>query len=143
MIPQNMYSMLPHKQTMSPPPRILLFNFFCQWNDGMLGAGKLQVWKKWASIRQGLSPVGAITSDQEAGINTQGPAGLNLLFGAIRSSHEVYQLGSGFRSRTSMGWPGEAKPGVRLFGIIFTLKLIRSRSRTRRNKKPYHPVGPF
>jgi hypothetical protein len=51
----NMYSMLPHKQNIVPPPRILLGAVYGVCIDGMLRAGKLQVWKQWANFHQGLS----------------------------------------------------------------------------------------
>jgi hypothetical protein len=49
-----MYSMLPHKQTIVPPPIVLLFNVYGVCIDGMLRAGKLRVWKQWEHFYQGL-----------------------------------------------------------------------------------------
>jgi hypothetical protein len=50
----NMYSMLPHKQNIVPPPRILLRAVHGVCIDGMLRAGKLRVWKQWAKFHQCL-----------------------------------------------------------------------------------------
>jgi hypothetical protein len=50
----NMYSMLPQKQNIVPPPRILLLAVHGVCIDGMLCAGKLLVWKQWANLHQGL-----------------------------------------------------------------------------------------
>jgi hypothetical protein len=46
-----MYSMLPHKQNIVPPTQ-LCHDIYVAYNDGMLGAGKLQVWKEWATFHQ-------------------------------------------------------------------------------------------
>jgi hypothetical protein len=51
----TMYSMLPHKQNVVPPPRILLQDFYCVCIDGMLLAGTLHVWKQWAIFHQALA----------------------------------------------------------------------------------------
>jgi hypothetical protein len=50
----NMYSMLPHKQNIVPPPRILLCAVCGVCIDGMLRAEKLRVWLQWANFHYGL-----------------------------------------------------------------------------------------
>jgi hypothetical protein len=49
-----MYSMLPHKHTIVPPPRILLRAVYGVCIDGTLRAGMLRVWKQWANFHQSL-----------------------------------------------------------------------------------------
>jgi hypothetical protein len=46
----NMYAMLPHKQNIVPPPRILLLDVYGVCIDGMLRVGKLRVWKQWPNF---------------------------------------------------------------------------------------------
>jgi hypothetical protein len=55
----NMYSMLPHKQNIVSPLRILPCNLYGVCNDGMLRAGKVQV-----SSRPGRGVVGEVAQDQ-------------------------------------------------------------------------------
>jgi hypothetical protein len=49
-----MYSMLPQKENIGSPHRILPWYVYGVCNDDMLSAGKLRVWKQGADFHQGL-----------------------------------------------------------------------------------------
>jgi hypothetical protein len=51
---QIMYSMLPQKENIGSPHRLLLWYVYGVCNDDMLRAGKLREWKQGADFHQGL-----------------------------------------------------------------------------------------